>query len=120
MSAKKTKRKTERKPTKEQFLAVVEDYYKDWSDTLFNLRYTTLNLAMHMLGMFPKGRCRLTTVSWGEHDVSYVRLTNFANDPQVVFGSDYDDVERDLFDLPLETMSEVVGELHDIITHRTA
>lgn len=108
-----------KKVTGERFKALVEDYYKDWSDTLFNLKYTTLNLAMHMLGMFPKGKCRLTTVSWGEHDVSYVRLASFAKDPQVVFGSDYDDVERDLFDLPLETMSEVVEELHDIINHRT-
>ena len=112
-------RKAERKPTRSQFLAVVEDYYKDWSETLFNLKYTTLNLAIHMLGMFPKGKCRLTTVSWGEHDVSYVRLASFAKDPQVVFGSDYDNVERDLFDLPLETMSEVTEELHDILVKRS-
>ena len=105
--------------TNEQLLAVVNDYYKDWYVAKFNLKHTTLNLIVGMLDMFHNKTCWLTTVSWGENDVVYVKLVSRDRDPQVVFGSDFDKVERDVFDLPLETMDEIVEELHDVINHRT-
>lgn len=105
--------------TNEQFLAVVEDYYRDWEEARSNLKFTTLNLVVGMLGMFHNKTCWLTTVSWGERDVVYVRLVSRDRDPQVVFGSDFDKVERDVFDLPFETMAEIAEELHDVVTHRT-
>lgn len=108
-----------KKVTSEQFLAVVENHYKDWEETRFNLKYTTLNLIVGMLGMFHNRTCWLTTVSWGEYNVVYVRLVSPDKDPQVVFMSDFDGVERDVFDLPFENMAAVAEELHDVITHRT-
>ena len=108
-----------KKVTGEQFKDLVEDYYKDWEEAKNNLKYTTLNLIVGMLGMFHNKTCWLTTVSWGEYNVVYVRLASRDKDPQVVFMSDFDGVERDVFDLPFEDMAAVAEELHDIITHRT-
>ena len=108
-----------KKVTGEQFKDLVEDYYKDWEGAKNNLKFTTLNLIVGMLGMFHNGTCWLTTVSWGEYSVVYVRLVSRDRDPQVVFMSDFDDVERDVFDLPFENMAAVAEELHDVITHRT-
>jgi len=105
--------------TNEQFLEMVEYYYKDWEEAKDNLKHTTLNLIVGMLGMFHNKTCWLTTVYWGANDVVYVKLVSRDRDPQVVFGSDLDKVERDVFDLPFETMASIAEELHDVVTHRT-